>query len=675
MIDIDKIFPFGDISSRLTLVDQLNHLTLDPHPTYRTRVNNYYADMISFDIETSRIPDTETSIMYIWQLAINDICYTGRTWEEFVDFIEMLLPHTQATFVCYVHNLQYEFEWLQYLIPFDERSIVATDNRKVIRCRFRNIEFRDSYALTRKSLRKFLRDMGVKTQKTELDYNVFRDSETLLTYKELEYCVSDVLGLNEALRKYIYDVLHKDHWTIPLTSTGLVREDMRNALKNAGYYQKYHKAKGQEYGGLYPIWREDERTMQLLISSFRGGNTHGNRFFCGAILENVNSADRSSSYPDVMVNRKFPMGQWHYEAGRYTPDVIPSDKPSVFKVIFENIRLRKWEWPVPYLSLSKCDIHQGLELDNGRILSADVIRTCMNDVDWKIVQQEYVWDRAIITEISVNDRYDFLPDCVRDVVNTYYRHKTEWKNVAGREDDYALSKELLNACYGMTAQNRLKPKPRYHKGRWLDSDELETPDISEYYKDAFLPYCVGCWVTAWARDALEAGLRLAGSRFVYADTDSVKYIGDISFDGFNAKCVRDSRANGSTAVDSHGVMHYTGVFEQEESYERFTQLGAKKYAYDQNGALHITIAGVSKDGCKELGRLENFRDGFVFTMSAGTRPVFNDEFQRVTYNGKSYDAIPNICLIPVDYTISISDGLGDYYLQNIYGNASGNEIF
>lgn len=58
-------------------------------------------------------------------------------------------------------------------------------------------------------------------------------------------------------------------------------------------------------------------------------------------------------------------------------------------------------------------------------------------------------------------------------------------------------KNKLNSRYGLSAQNPIKPED-----------------------DAW-----GGWCIAWAQQRLEEGIRLAGSRFVYADTDSVKYLG------------------------------------------------------------------------------------------------------------------------------------------------------
>lgn len=60
-------------------------------------------------------------------------------------------------------------------------------------------------------------------------------------------------------------------------------------------------------------------------------------------------------------------------------------------------------------------------------------------------------------------------------------------------------KNKLNSRWGLSAQNPIKPED-----------------------DAW-----GGWCIAWARLRLEEGIRQAGSRFVYADTDSVNTFGGV----------------------------------------------------------------------------------------------------------------------------------------------------
>ena len=66
--------------------------------------------------------------------------------------------------------------------------------------------------------------------------------------------------------------------------------------------------------------------------------------------------------------------------------------------------------------------------------------------------------------------------------------------------------------------------------------------------------------------------------------------------------------------DIKGKKRMLGVFDHDADYKEFVTQGAKKYAYRDKkyGEIHITIAGVPKQGAKALKSLEEFKDNFVF---------------------------------------------------------------
>lgn len=64
--------------------------------------------------------------------------------------------------------------------------------------------------------------------------------------------------------------------------------------------------------------------------------------------------------------------------------------------------------------------------------------------------------------------------------------------------------------------------------------------------------------------------------------------------------------------------YFLGLFDKEKGYDEFVTLGAKKYAFNQNGKIGITVAGLNKkSGAKELelkGGLSNFKIGTEFSI-------------------------------------------------------------
>ena len=625
-----------------------------------TRAKRRYRDEVTaFDIETSTIPGTQQAVMYIWQWQIGDFTVIGRTWEEFQDLCYRLksMCKEDQYIVVYVHNLSFEFQFLAGIYEFQPEEVFCIESRKILKCdMFGCLEFRCSYLHSNMSLDEFTRKMGVEHAKLhDFDYNRFRGPWTALTDDELQYCVNDVQGLVEAIKiemKHDGDNLY----SIPLTSTGYVRRDAKAVLKGVKHF-------------IVQDILPDYEVFEMLQEAFRGGNTHANRYYAGLILENVKSADRSSSYPDVQVNCKYPMSRW-FRSGNITTDQLfdlidRRGRAVVMRVALFNVRLHDEFWGSPYLSISKCRNIKNHEPDNGRILSADYLETTITDIDLKIIADEYDFDSMTIID-SAHSRYGYLPRKFVELVNKYYRLKTELKGSEDLFDQllYMKSKNKLNSLYGMSAQNPIKPETQFKQGEFCILEEDYKEKLEAQNKKAFFNYAWGVWCTAWARLRLEEGIRLAGSRFVYADTDSVKYLGDIDWTEYNAIREAQSKAHGAYAIDKKGKAHYMGVFEYEGSYHKFATLGAKKYcSEDAAGNVQITIAGVSKRaGAKELqqaGGISKFKPGFIFRKGGGLDAVYNDdpEIKEVTIDGHRLEITRNVCLVQGEYTLGLA---GDY---------------
>ena len=532
------------------------------------------------------------------------------------------------------------------------------DSRKVLKCTMykRQFEFRCTYLHTNMSLAAYLKKMGVEHQKIsgeEFDYIKIRYPWTELTELELQYCQNDVLGLVEAYMEQCRR--DRDNiQTSPLTSTGYVRRDAKRAMRLTSRH-------------LVPNMQPDLDQYRLLRECFRGGNVHANRYMVNCILHDVKSADRSSSYPDVICNRQFPMTKLRWLGVpkiEYIRRHIRQGHAVAFRVALWDVRMRDPYDGFPYLPRSKCyNIIDGV-YDNGRILAARYLETSCTDVDWKIIERQYKW-KHIKGVRAMWAHYGELPRPLVLTAIEYYRAKTCLKGVSSEdgstEYQYAKSKELLNSLYGMMAQDPLKFSIEFHED---DADPFQTVEedpekiLKAYQRRAFLCYQWGVWVTAWARDALQTGLDMAGHNAVYCDTDSVKYLGDVDWSEFNRKCEDASLESGFHATDPQGVEHFGGVYEQEQTYATFITAGSKKYAYTyQDGRLGITVAGVGKKkGAAELaaaGGLEAFRNGFTFSAAGGLESVYNDTPgpRWAEIDGNLWELGPNIYLRPSTYTL------------------------
>ena len=660
-----------------------------------TAAFNVFNVITAFDIETSTITapnkDGEAaphSFMYVWQFQLNDITIIGRTWEEFQQFV-ISIKNTCARIkkekgfadlpllIVWVHNLAYEFQFLSGIYPFQNNECFFRDVRKPIYCRMCDcIEFRCSYMQTNMSLSHLTKQLGVKEKLSgqKFDYSKVRFPWTELTDYEIEYCITDVQSLVECMKLKLKND-NDDLQTIPLTSTGYVRRDCKEALKPL-----YLDIKE-----LLPM----EPEYRLLRSAFRGGNTHASRKYAGRLVSDVYSYDMSSCYPAQQLTKKFPMTKWKWLDDNLDLKRIHKFISLGYAVVgtyrFEKLRLRK-RTTIPYLSLSKtrsCNFR----LDNGRILESEVTETTLTEIDLKIVLRQYTFDTMECLTAMVSQKH-YLPEEYRQVIRHYYDNKTKLKGVTDPEKEYLYqkSKEKLNGIYGMSAQDPIHAEILYNGGEYIRSD-YTTVDVEKVLHRAHFSYAWGVYTTSYARAALQEAIDLAGDRMIYCDTDSIKTKGPVDLEELNTKRKNLAIENHAFSDDLKGNRHYMGVFEYEGKYTRFITCGAKRYAYEteyckyknscENGAkccLHITVSGVSKAinektgfsfAVEELGRIENFKPGYyhgdtyipgmIWKTAAGTMAVYNDN-DSFTYTdpetGKELLITKNVSIVPTSYEMS-----------------------
>ena len=642
------------------------------------RKKETYIDVVcSFDIETSllHINDDEYAIMYIWMFDI-DAKYQiiGRTWEEFKRFTRAINEFCgdRLKLVVYVHNLSYEFSFLQGIYKFKTEDVFAVKSHKVLKATTGAIEYRCNYLRTNMSLAKWLDKLPVEHKKKVgyLDYSIVRYPWTQLTEHEMEYCLNDVIGMTEGI-KVDMENNNDNLISIPLTSTGYLRRLVKVSMRNYPYHRLHDTIPPLE-------------VYRFLRRAFEGGDTHANRHFAGRIIENVENHDRSSSYPAVQCNEMFPVGRWR-KAKIQSVDTLHNLSQAgyafVADITITKIVMSDYYYPDPIISLSKCWENEGVVVDNGRVLKADKISITVTDVKYFDICNVYSWERIEIGEIYYS-KYGWLPREYTSIIKEQYSLKTALKNVSGQGYYYSKAKNIVNSCYGLSAQDPGKITYDFVDGEFLPSQEGADDKYLHAQKGMFLSYAWGVWTTAWARHHLLDGINVVynqGGYVYYWDTDSVKHSPGIDFTDYNNKRVMECLQSGASATDSNGKLHHMGVYEQEQDYKRFKTLGAKKYAYeDPNGDLHITIAGVVKsEGAKELeehGGLEAFKEGFCFVKAGGTKVKYHTNINFEYDTGEGLVRITdNAAVTPTTYRVGIS---ADYHhlLDLLISNKKGREI-
>lgn len=618
----------------------------------------YCEEFLTLDIETSTL-SRDLNIMYVWMVCYNNLfCVYGRTWDEFMSFmmrVKMSIPEGSNA-ICFIHNLSYEFQYIRGLFDFTKEDVFCLKSRKVLRAFAGNIEFRCSYLLSNLSLSNFCKKYNTAHKKLdgdEFDYSVTRYPWTELTNKELEYCITDTVCLAEAIIKL--NNFHKDNWyTMPLTSTGFVRRKCKNVLaplRNS-------------------VIRDQSPTLDIMLclkKAFRGGNTHANRYYSTKLIGPVWSYDIQSSYPAVIVNERFPMTKFvrvESDFFSFKRLIKNNQKALLFTICIENVKLSKEWWGFPYIPVSKCRGYniKDIKLDNGRILEAKYLEISLTDIDYKIICEEYNFSIVSIRELYISD-YGILPKAFRELVISFFKDKTELKGVAGQEDFYMLAKEFVNSIYGMMVQDPLKSRILYDNYDYIKDDTGYYDIFNEYIDSKYwIPYQWGVWVTAWARRRLEDGLIIAGEMGVYCDTDSIKAVEPLDFSFFNEGRIKICKRSGGFAYDRNGKIQYMGIFDDDGKYTRFVTFGAKKYCFEKDGEVGVTISGVGKKkGAEELkkaGGLDALHPGFVFTIAGGLEAIYHDiTSTTMCIMGVSLYVTPNVSLVPSTYTL----GLGKDY--------------
>lgn len=628
-----------------------------------TRARRVYKDVVcAFDTETSYIKEADAQCLYIWQFQLDEaLTIIGRTWKEFLQFAEginAVLPDG-VYLVTYVHNLSYEFQFMRSLFNIEPDDVFVVKSRRVLKWLCGRFEFRCSYLQSNMNLNAFTKKFNVKHQKlsgVEFDYKKIRYPDTELTPRELKYCINDVRGLVEAIKAEM--ARDNDNlYTIPLTSTGYVRRDVKKVLREWGTYKVKE---------LLP----DIEVYTLLREAFRGGNTHANRYFVKnpeyplPPIENVHSADRSSSYPDVQVNYKFPMSAFKRVEKEVTYTQLKQHYIErrgyalVFRIQIDTLELRDYFNPCPYISYDKARNVRGKMLDNGRLLGADYCEITLTDIDFKIIDKQYKLSdsNTVITDLYFA-HYDYLPDELRELVKGYYIQKTALKGIEEQQLYYDKYKNLINSVYGCSAQDPAKDNILYLEDATEDNIyQCEGAAIVDILAAAHptMPYQWGVWTTARARERLQIMIDAvhenAGSEFVYTDTDSVKYVGEYDLEIINKYLRQLAIDNGAFADDIKGVRHYMGIYEDEGMYKRFETMGAKSYVFeDQRGGLHITIAGVPKKaGAAELenmGGFSAYQVGATFHDGV-TETRYNDkrQYKEVTVDGHMVELTSNMII-------------------------------
>lgn len=608
-----KISDINSIISKIGVIEEVKN----------NKKITYYNIPCSFDIETSSnksIDWTKTekvAFMYEWSFCIYGYVIIGRTWEEFNELIDKLIElfniDINHRLIIYVHNLNYEFQFIRKRFIWDK--VFSIKMRKPIQAlTVDGIEFRCSYLLSGYSLAKLgeqLRTFKIRKKEGDLDYNLIRTSITPLNSEEIQYCINDVL----VVVAYIAELIIRlgNITKIPLTKTGFVRNYCRNSCLYEGSH-KHNTEKFHKYRKIMKslILTKDE--YKICNEVFSGGFTHANPMYVDMLMKNVTSFDECSAYPYVLISEKFPMSrpiktkvhsmdEFYKTLQLYCCMFVVEFTNIQSTIVFEN-----------YISKSHCRKIEDGKFYNGRVVSAKKLIIALTEQDYFIIHRTYKWEDSRIWDLYKFEK-QYLPTDFIKAILKFYIDKTELKGVEGKGEEYMVSKENLNSCYGMTVTDICRDEIKYESIEWTS----EKPDIDKviekYNKSVkrFLYYPWGVWVTAYARANLWLAILEFGEDYLYSDTDSVKVINVNNHTNFIEKYNKNVVKKLDRAMQYHGLpldstrpktiegkTKQLGIWENEGVYDFFKTLGAKRYMVKKDKALgkynySLTVSGINKN--------------------------------------------------------------------------------
>lgn len=645
------------LNSYLCSDDKHKYLSQRKTTDGSTKEIEYCTTICSFDIEVSSlyVKGEKRVVPYIWQIAIQDYVFYGRHFEDLVEMFDTLHQvfetNSDRRLIVWVHNLSYEFQAIRKY--FKWKDVFLLEERKPIRALTEDgIEFRCSYLLSGMSLA----DLGstgihkgkVKKMVGDLDYSLVRHEKTPLTNEELQYCINDVLVVVEYITEQVNELYNGNITKIPMTKTGAVRQYVRSkTIEN----ENRHIA--CSYRDKMKELTVDTEEYLCLTRAFSGGFTHANANFVGYTLNDVSSADISSSYPAVLCMEKYPMSKG--KKIRIDNDWDLFNKLLNSGLMVFDIGIKEIESKVEFehiLQSAKCRNKKKCVVDNNRIVSAQYLETTITSVDFQQLLKYYTMENISIPYVWYYEA-DYLPRELIDAILQLYVDKTKLKGV-GQELLYMLKKANLNSVYGMIVMAIVREMIIYNDDHYEEKvlnfkdctdegvikyvNELHSELNGYYYKNEiynivsaidkynntysrFLYYPWGVFVTSYARKRLQDFILKTGEDHVYSDTDSDKFLNveDHKQDVIDFNRMIDDKIERVCnkykfdrelfyPTDNKGKVHPMGYLEIETEetgpYRRFKTLGAKRYLVEEckgggKYVVKVTCAGVNKNKASE----------------------------------------------------------------------------
>lgn len=573
----------------------------------------------AFDTETTTITHDGEKIafMYVWQMAVENEAFYGRTWEEFRQCLYKMANEMHLSvdykLIVYVHNLKYDFGFYKHEVNL-EGDFVARSKRTILKHIMNDcFEVRDSAVYTEEPLEDMGEEIGIKKLKG-YDYTKVRHTLTPLSEEELKYCEHDVLILTKYFRleaeKYGCSI-----YKLPLTATQKVKRIINYEFaRESRIYQNMIMSRQLKNNS------HDDKILKLLKHAFFGAFNYSSQLMRGIEQNNVTGIDISACYGAQCLLHPYPVG-------KFSPIDIPEsledlknnpiyqNKALLITFAARDISPKFADIGFLPISLTNYWNRSATDLNNisaKRILTAQKIEMTLTDVDFKLFLELYNHNGIKIISIMASDYGEMPSYMIRSIVQMHKKKIEVQKRNKETEKirpltiaeqlEYLHAKTGVSRIYGILVQDPIRDVYRWDKEK---NDIIK--DGVQKNKSQFQPvlYQWGVWVVAWARyEILKLLTRLSDARqnfddmkIIYSDTDSLYFRADEKDNkiiaAYNAIIADKTKRIAIRYRVNPEYLSGIGTLKTTH-YSTFKTTGIKQYCFVQNGQFDYRCAGLTR---------------------------------------------------------------------------------
>ncbi len=574
----------------------------------------------AFDTETSTITmdGNQIAFMYVWQMAVENEAFYGRTWSEFKRCLQKMKNEMHLAvdykLIVYVHNLKYDFGFYKKEINLDGNDFVARSRRTVLKHIMDDcFEVRDSAVYTEEPLEHMGEEIGIPKMQG-YDYSRIRHALTPLTPKELEYCEHDVLILTKYFRLEA-EKLNCSIYKLALTATQKIKRGINEEFaRESRMYQNMIMSRQLKDND------HDNHILDLLKHAFFGAFNYSSQLIRGITQKNVAGIDISACYGAQCLLHPYPVGKFTPIELPESTDDLKNNPRYAGKAMLITFAAKDVSAKYADIGFLPINVHNywqrpASDINNvaaKRVLTASKLEMTLTDVDFRLFLEFYSYSAIKFVSIMASDYGDMPPYMIRSIEKTH-RKKLEIQRrnniikssrplTLAEQLEYTHAKTGVSRIYGILVQDPVRDIYEWN------------PEINDIQKNGeqknksqFQPvlYQWGVWVVAWARyEILRLLIKLSGtgknfddSKTLYSDTDSLYFKlaeSDIEIvksynDMINAKISNVAKKYRliPEALTGIGTLKIT-------YYQQFKTTGIKQYCYVQDDVFDYRCAGLTR---------------------------------------------------------------------------------